>query len=155
MKILTLLSSLEKVELEMASLYEWLSGVFGEDSEASGLFFRMAMQETSHANLIRYGKKLVHQAPNSFGEVDFDTSEIEPLLAAIRASRDQNPPPSLEEAVSMALKFEESPAERIHREILINSNPEVQQVIRSLAAADDEHLAELKDFAEKRRLSVG
>jgi rubrerythrin len=155
MKILALLSSLEKIELEMASLYEWLSGVFSEDLEASGLFFRMAMQEKSHANLIRYGKKLVHQTPSDFGEVDFDVSEIDPLLEAIRASKGQNPPPELDEAIALALSLEESPAERIHRKILIDSNPEVQNLIRSLAAADDEHLSGLKHFAAKRKLSVG
>jgi len=45
MKILNLLSSMEKIELEMSALYEWLSSIFEDDSEASGLFFRMAMQE--------------------------------------------------------------------------------------------------------------
>jgi rubrerythrin len=155
MKILTLLSSLEKVELEMAALYEWLSGVFSDDSEASGLFFRMAMQEKSHANLIRYGKKLVHQAPTDFGEVEFDSSEIQPLLESIRASKGKNPPPTLAEAIALVVRLEESPAERIHRKILIDSNPAVQQVIQSLAAADDEHLAGLKAFAAKRELAVG
>jgi rubrerythrin len=154
MKILNLLSSLEKIEVEMAGLYEWLSSVFTDDTEASGLFFRMAMQERSHANLIRYGKKLVHQAPKDFAEVDFDSAAIGELLDAIRAAKDSARPPSLEGALLMALQFEDSPAETAHRSILMSSNPAVREVIQSLAAADEEHAKGLRAFAASRGLVV-
>ncbi len=154
MKILALLSSLEKTELEMSALYEWLSAVFESDSEASGLFFRMAMQEKSHANLIRYGKKLVHQAPSDFGEVDFDPAAIEDLLTAVRAARSSAAPDSLERAIELALRFEDSPAETAHRSILINSNPGVREVIQSLAAADEEHVEGLRAFAAGRGMTI-
>jgi rubrerythrin len=154
MKILNLLSSLEKIEMEMSGLYEWLSGVFSDDTEASGLFFRMAMQEKSHANLLRYGKKLVHQAPSDFGEVDFDPTAIDELLDAIRTAKDAAQPPTLEGALLMALQFEDSPAETAHRSILMSSNPGVKEVIQNLAAADEEHANGLKAFAKSRGLVV-
>jgi rubrerythrin len=154
MKILSLLTSLEKIELQMSSLYDWLSDVFEDDAEASGLFFRMAMQERSHANLIRYGKKLVHRAPADFAEVDFDPDEIDRLLAAIGDAIEADPAPTLEQAIGLALALEDSPAETAHRSILIHSNPEVAGVIRSLAAADEEHAEGLRTFAEKRGLNL-
>ena len=154
MKILALLSSLEQVELEMAALYEWLSSVFEEDPEASGLFFRMAMQEKSHANLIRYGKKLVHQAPKDFGEVEFDPESIEGLLAAVRAARSAAAPDCLENAIALALRFEDNPAETAHRSILMTSNPGVREVIQNLAAADEEHVEGLRAFAAGRGMTI-
>jgi len=154
MKILTLLSSLEKIEIQMSTLYEWLSTVFKDDTEASGLFFRMAMQEKSHANLIRYGKNLVHRAPMDFSEVDFDPGVIDQLMAAIRSARESNPAPTLQQAIGLALDLEDSPAETAHRSILMNSNPEVAGVIRNLAAADEEHIAGLRAFAERRGIAV-
>lgn len=154
MKILSLLSSLEKVEVEMSGLYEWLSAVFEDDAEASGLFFRMAMQERSHANLIRYGKKLVHRSPLDSTELDFDPAEIEGLVAAIRAAKGHNPPPTLEQAIGIAIDLEDCPAETAHREILLHSNPEVAGVIRNLTAADEEHMEGLRAFAERRGIAL-
>jgi len=154
MKILNLLSSLEKIELEMSGLYEWLSTVFKDDTEASGLFFRMAMQEKSHANLLRYGKKLVHQAPSDFGEVEFHPGAIDELIDAIRTAREAAQPPTLEGAIIMALQFEDSPAETAHRSILTSSNPGVSEVINNLTTADEEHLNGLREFARSRGLVV-
>ncbi len=154
MQILKILSSLEKLELEMSALYEWLSLEFTEDAEASGLFFRMAMQEKSHANLISYGKKLVHQAPSDFSEVDFDPAAIEDLLSAVRSARSSAAPNSLEDAIQLALRFEDSPAESAHRSILIHSNPGVREVIQNLAAADEEHVAGLRAFAAGRGMAI-
>jgi rubrerythrin len=153
-RILNLLGQLEKVELEMAALYDRLSRHFEHDAEASGLFFRMAMQERSHAGLVRYGKSLVHQAPGDFAEVDFDVSGIDRLLVSIRASMDGGPPASLQEALTLALSLEDSPAEAAHRSILIGSNPGVTQLIRSLAASDEEHVAGLRAFARRRGLVI-
>jgi hypothetical protein len=154
MQILNLLSSLEKIEMEMSGLYEWLSNVFSHDTEASGLFFRMAMQEKSHANLIRYGKKLVHQAPADFAAVEFDPEAIDELLGAIQAAQSAAKPPTLEGALLMALQFEDSPAESAYRSIIATSNPGVREVIQNLAAADEEHAAGLRDFARSRGLVV-
>ena len=154
MKILSLLGLLEKAELEMAALYEWLSRTFERDGEASGLFFRMAMQEHSHARLLRFGKNLVHQAPGEFAEVEFDSLEIDRLLAAIRETRRGALPVSLQEAVRTALQFEDGPVEAVHRSILVSSNPGVGDLIGRLAAADEEHASALRDFAERRGLVV-
>ncbi|PWB72624.1 MAG: hypothetical protein C3F15_10840 [Holophagae bacterium] len=154
MKILSLLGVLERVELEMAALYEWLSRLFEHDAEASGLFFRMAMQERSHATLLRFGKSLVHQAPGQFADVEFDAAAIDGLLVAIRTARHERPAPSLEEAVSRALQFEDGPVEAAHRSILTNSNPGVTDLVRRLAAADEEHAAGLRAFARRRGLVI-
>lgn len=150
MRVLAVLSQLERIESEMASFYEWLSEVFVADADASGLFFRMSLQEKSHARLLQYGKKLVYRSPDEFEDVDFDAELIDSLLDSLGHFRVQFPKPSLAEALFFAMKIECHPAENSHREVLTISNPAISQVIRSLAIADEEHHETLKAFAHER-----
>ncbi|MCU0303373.1 MAG: hypothetical protein MUC56_04890 [Thermoanaerobaculales bacterium] len=150
MKILEALSRLERVEGAMASLYEWLSEVFAADGEASGLFFRLSLQEKSHASLLRYGRKLVHRSPKEFDDVDLDGVAVDALLATVERFRAAAPVPSLADALFFAMRVECHPAEHGHREVLAASNPAISQIVRNLAIADEEHHQTLKVFAQQR-----
>jgi rubrerythrin len=150
MRILDVLSHLERIETEMASLYEWLSDAFASDSDAAGLFFRMALQEKSHASLLRYGRKLVSRSPTDFDDVEFDATSVDDLVDAIRSFRSNHPQPTLGEALLFAMKVECHPAENSHRRVIVRSNPEVGRVIESLATADEEHHRALETFAQAR-----
>lgn len=151
MRIYQVLSKLERVEGKMAELYEWLSEVFESDPEASGLFFRMSLQEKSHSRLLKYGKKLVHRSPDEFEDVDFDAETVDALLASVDEFRAQSTEPSLAQALFFAMQVECHPAENSHRDVLSVSNPEISQVIRSLAIADAEHHDTLRAFAQQRQ----
>jgi rubrerythrin len=150
MRIQQVLVQLERVESEMASFYEWLSEVFESDGEASGLFFRMSLQEKSHASLLKYGRKLVYRSPSEFDDVDFDETAIASLSALLAEFRTGHPKPSLAEALFFAMKIEGHPAENGHRDVLTISNPEISQMIKSLAVADEEHHQTLRAFAHQR-----
>ena len=150
MKIYEVLSRLERIESKMAEFYEWLSEVFSGDAEASGLFFRMSLQERSHSSLLKYGRKLVHRSPDQFEDVDFDGDSVDALLASVDEFRSEKPSPSLGEALFFAMKVECHPAENAHRDVLSVSNPEIEQMIKSLAIADEEHHRTLKTFAQER-----
>ena len=154
MQVLQALGWLEKVELEMASFYAWLSERMADDAEASGFFFRMSIQERSHANLLRYGRKMVIRQPSDFGPVDVDPARVDELLSLIAAFREHNPSPGLEESLRFALRLEAHPVENLHRSILVESNPKVSLVISSLANADREHSQALSSFALARGVSV-
>jgi hypothetical protein len=96
MEILVVLGALEKLELGLAELYEWLSESLSERHEdAAGFFFRMSTQERSHANLVRYGKRLVRQNGKSFQRVDVNIDRINELIELISAYRKGNPNPDL------------------------------------------------------------
>jgi hypothetical protein len=150
MRILQALSRLERVEGAMASLYEWLSDVLAADPEASGLFFRLSLQEKSHASLLRYGRKLVHRSPNEFDDVDFDGEAVDALLSSVERFRSASPVPSLADALFFAMRVECHPAENGHREVLSVSNPAISQIVRNLSIADEEHHQTLKTFAQQR-----
>jgi len=150
MQIQRVLAQLERVESEMARFYEWLSEVFASDGDASGLFFRMSLQEKSHAGLIKYGRKLVYRSPNEFEDVDFDETAVASLLESLGEFRADFPEPTLAEALFFAMKIEGHPAENGHRDVLAVSNPEISQMIKSLAIADEEHYRTLSTFAQAR-----
>jgi rubrerythrin len=150
MQILAVLSAIGRVEAGVGEFYQWLSEVFADDIEASGFFFRMSMQEKSHANLVSFSKKLVHRDPSGFEEVDIDLGQVDDLLASIAAFQENNTSPSLADALLFAMKIESHGAENIHRSIIIQSNPEVASVINSLAKADNAHYELLKTFANDR-----
>jgi rubrerythrin len=150
MRITDVLSRLETVESTMAEFYEWLSEVFEADADASGLFFRMSLQEKSHASLLKYGRKLVNRNPEDFEDVEFDGASVDALLASVDSFRHDSQQPSLADALFFAMKIECHPAENAHREVLAVSNPEIGQIIRTLAIADDEHHRTLQAFAQTR-----
>ncbi|RLE26332.1 MAG: hypothetical protein DRJ65_05750 [Acidobacteria bacterium] len=149
MQILTVLSAIENIESSVAKLYEWFSDCFAADSEASGFFFRLAMQERSHATMVAFSKGLVRRSPNDFSTVDFDMSLVDDLIHTIDVFRAGNRNPTLGRALEFAMEIEDHAAEGIHRSMVIQSNPEVSNMINSLAKADKEHFKLLKDYADK------
>ena len=48
------------------------------------------------------------------------------------------------------MKIECHPAENGHRDVLATSNPEISQMIKSLAIADEEHHQTLSNSAQER-----
>lgn len=149
MQILTVLSAIEKIESAVAKLYEWLSEVLAPDDEASGFFFRLAMQERSHANMVAFSKNLVRRSPNDFATIDFDMALVDDLMDTIMKFRVDNPRPSLADALDFAMSVESHGAEGIHRSMVIQSNPEIADMVNSLAKADREHFKLLQGYAEK------
>jgi len=149
MQLLTILNAIESIENSVADLYEWCSDCFGHDPEASGVFFRLAMQEKTHAAMVTFSKSLVRKSPNDFTAIDFDMSLVDDLLDSIATFRYENPKPSLEQALDFAIAIEGHAAEGLHRSMVIQSNPEVANMINNLAKADLEHLRLLRDFSER------
>ena len=150
MQILTVLSAVGRIENKVAEHYQWLSNVFADDPEASGFFFRMCMQEKSHANLVSFAKKLAHRSPTDFSEIEVDLGVVDDLLDDLRTFRANNPNPSLAQALAFSMKIEGHDAETIHRSLVIQSNPEIANIINNLAKADSEHFHMLENFAHQR-----
>ncbi len=155
MEILNLLSALEGVEGGLADLYGWFSERLSDDGEVSGAFFRLSLQEKSHLNLVRYGRKLARQTPHDFHPVAVDGEVVEELVTAIRGFRERHPEPSVADAIRFALWAEGHAAERIHRTVLVDSNPSLAGVVASLASADREHQATLETLARRRGFLTG
>ena len=154
MNLAAVLNALEGVEHGLAELYGWLAQLFDHDAAASGMFFRLSLQEQSHVNLLRYGRSLVRHSPKEFRAVPVDRALIEELVTRIHAFRSTQPGPTLEEAVVFAFRAESHAAERIHRAVLVDASPSLAGVVASLACADREHAALLEAFAQQRRIAL-
>lgn len=150
MKVLSALTEIGNLESEVSEFYGWLSLVFDDDSEASGFFYRLSMQERSHANLISYAKKLVHRSPRDFTDIELDLGAVEELRTMVGDFRKNNPKPPLSEVLEMAMRIESHHAEKILRSSVIQSNPKIADLMNSLAVADSEHFELLKKFVEAR-----
>ncbi len=149
MQILKMLTRLEKLETDMARLYEWFSHVFREDEAAAAFFYGVSVEEEVHANIVRYQRRLVSQNIKNFTGADFDLSPIEKTLFDIAAIRAETPP-SLEEALTYAVELEHGIAEEHYRTILKKGNPEIEGLLKSLGAFDLRHLHCFQEFIEKR-----
>jgi rubrerythrin len=145
MKILNLLRTLESLEMTMAGLYQWLSERLA-DQEASAFFFRMSLQEKTHASVLRFSKRLVHASPRDFADVEVDEEEIHALIRRIETFKEEHPEPTLGEALLFAMRAEGAAAENLHSKVIVDSNPEVEKIIQGLAKADAEHHEALKRF---------
>jgi hypothetical protein len=153
MHILKMLGPLEELETKMADLYNWFSHVFREDDEAAAFFYRVSVEEVVHANIIRYQRRLVSQNPKSFSEVVIDISLIEKTMSDIGAFKDTEPHPALEDALKNSIGLEHCLAEEHYRTAIVNANPEVTNLLRSLGAFDLRHIKCFHEFAYKRGFS--
>lgn len=149
-EILAVLSALEKLETELGDFYEWLSDrLASKHEEAAGFFFRMSTQERSHANLVRYGKRLVHQNGSSYQKVSVNLSKLDELIDSIEVFRSEHEDPTPAEALLFAMQLETDSEVDVHRSAIISANPQLADLVERLAAADHKHFETLKAFANE------
>ena len=146
------LSDLEK---SLADLYAQWAAVFDSDREAAFLFVKMANEEKGHASLVDYQRRVIQKSPKLSGEVDADLRLIESALQEVRALRESPTPPTLTEAVALALHLETSAAESHYRNALRSANPELERLLNCLGGEDRTHLDRLKAFAKARGILPG
>ena len=64
-------------ELAVGRLYRHYSETLQGDPAASAFFFRLSMEERSHASIIRFKRKLAWQNPDQFMAASLDIHQIE------------------------------------------------------------------------------
>ncbi|RLE22896.1 MAG: hypothetical protein DRJ08_03405 [Acidobacteria bacterium] len=147
--IMTVLNMLEEIEISMKNLYQWISEEFTDNTELYRFFQRMSREEETHAGMVKYQKRLVRQNPNSFNEVSTDLSELQEFLQFISSipEREHNLTP--ERALKLAIELEGMDEERMYRGVIVESYPELRELIHNLTRSDEEHCIFLKDFARR------
>ncbi|MCG6961728.1 MAG: hypothetical protein LJE95_00500 [Acidobacteria bacterium] len=155
MDLATALKRLEKLEQEMAELYRWLADLFADDRETAAFFKQMESQEASHAELVRFEKRLVRSDASSFAGLEFDPSGIDEIEGWIRAFRDDEESPSLGRALVFAMRVESHAAEHLHRTIFAGANSDLHALIGNLSRSDWKHFEALREFAAAHADSLG
>jgi len=149
MHIMKVLDPLEKLETKISELYEWFSGIYSYDAEAASFFFRISIDETAHANLVKYEKRLAVLNSKLFAEVSLDpvvvTDALETVTSVLSAA-----PPILEEAVKISLDIEKSAAEAHFRAAIAQAMPDISRLLKSLGGFDNRHIEVFEKFAASR-----
>lgn len=97
-----------KLERAAATLYRSILSRFVCGEEVTALLRKVAAEEDSHANFLSGVFKVVEKAPEAFGKLQVEVSEVESNLAFVESLIDDivSGSVTLTEAVSMALKLE-------------------------------------------------
>jgi rubrerythrin len=141
------MDKLLEFELALRDLYQWFSNGFRIDQEAAKTFGRLAIQEEKHANLIRYQKRLWSANSPAIAAMGANLEEVDLLLAEIDTLRRRDNPPTLSEAIELSIRLERSAAEKLHRTVVTDSNPDLGPFISQLAGDDDKHIEMLESLA--------
>jgi len=150
MHILKLFNSLENLETQLSELYKRFSEIFQNDAEASLLFSQMSVDETAHADLVRFERRIVRADPTHFKEVDADSGKIEEISSRVGLLLKSAAGLTVEKAIEMAIDFENNVAEQHYITAITLSDSEVARLINSLASFDCRHFLAVEDFARKR-----
>jgi rubrerythrin len=150
MRILKLLDPLEKLETQLSELYKRYSEIFQNDAEASILFSQMSVDETAHADLVRFERRMVRGDPTHFKEVDADSGKMEEILSRVGLLLKSTAGLTVEKAIETAIDLENNVAEQHYITAIALSNSEVARLFNSLTSFDCRHFLAVEDFARKR-----
>jgi len=152
--ISTALEYLERVETELAKLYDWLQDLFDGDEEARYLFRRLKFTDASHATLVAFQKRIVMRERRSFSRVDLDLAPMKQALELIAKIRAADPPPELERMIPLLLELDQFTCERCYREAIIQANPAIAGLINSMTTDDEKNGVSLREFAQARGIPI-
>ncbi len=154
MHIDAVLRKLGELERSLADLYGSWSDAFADDEEAAFVFFKMKGEEKAHAGLVDYQRKLVQNSPALSVDVPFDLTEVEAAIGRVKVLRAATVPPTVDAALSEALRIERSAAESHCRNALKLASPGVARLLDALGGEDKLHVARLVDLAGRRGIEV-
>ena len=144
--ILTVLNTLEDLEIAMRDLYAWLSAHFTDDTCLSAFFRKLSSEEEAHAGTVRYQKRLVRQNPDSIDEVSADLEEIRELTEMVCQTISEKPNMTPQEALKLATNLESMDEERLYRKVILETLPELAPLIQNLTRNDESHVQDLENF---------
>jgi rubrerythrin len=147
-----ILRPLQQLEEKLGELYFWLAGVHAADVEAAAVFTRLARDEKSHAAQVEFQRKLARQNPRLFGQVELDLGEIFRVLERIEKLRANLDPPTVDDAIRVAIELESSAAEYHFRNVVAQLDPSMAKLLGSLGRGDSQHYETLLDLAQRRGL---
>ena len=160
MDIVKALEMLKNLELKMEKLYARYHRLFSADTNASAVFLVLQAEERSHADLIDYQIRMARRNRALFRDVEFDAGTLNNLIAGIEgatnsaqlAAESAAEPVSLEHALALSIEFENNACEYHYRTLIVESNPEIEPLIRNLGSSDKMHAETLGTLSQKVKL---
>ncbi len=149
----TVFRNLIKFARASAELYFFWAETFHADQEAAAIWGKMATEETGHANLVVYQRRVLRKSAGHLGDVDAAMDEVA-LLTDIVQRAMEGPPHALDEAVRLASWIEASAAGSVLQGALSQTDPGIQKLLQHLGADDRLHVERLKAFAAGRGIPL-
>ncbi len=146
MDIFKVFDSIEKLELKISELYKYFHRLFINKKEVAALFFRLSLDEQSHADLVKYQRRLPRQNKNLSKDIEIDISRVDELISAIDKIIGSQQILSLKEAIKLSIEIEYDVLEYHGRSALIKENPELAELLKNLSGEDKEHINRLKEL---------
>lgn len=150
MHILKILDLLEKLESTISKLYAAFSRSFVDDPETSRFFDQMSIEESLHANLVKFQRRIVRPNIKDCKEIDFDAREVEKAIEEVVRAIKTSERLSLEAALKLSLDIENGMAEQHYRNTIQRSFPDIVKLMNSLTSFDCRHSDAFLLFAKKR-----
>jgi len=149
-QILKILGLLEKLESTISRLYSTFARSFRDDNSAAQFFDQMSMEESLHANLVKFQRRIVTSNIKDCKEIDFDAQEVEKTIEEVMRVIETNERLSLEAALKISLDLENSMAERHYQTAVQRSLPDIVKLMNSLTSFDCRHFDAFLSYAQKK-----
>ena len=150
MNTIALFTTLENFETEVSRLYGRFAEVFATDNEAAIVFYRMHLEEKSHASLVRYQKRIAKQNPKLVRPAEVNVEILETTIKVVRSIRDSPVTPDLKSAVVRSYEIEMSAAESHYRNAIEHSCDGITHLLNGLCLGDKQHAVALREFGVGR-----
>ncbi len=148
MRITTVLEYLRKLEQAAADLYGWYAEIFDDIPEARDFFTEMKEAEIQHRDIVDFERRLVIGNSYSFKDVPIDETDLLGMIHIVEKHMKEGVF-QLKDALDFAVMLEESAAEAHYKTSVVQSNPSLAELIKSLTNDDKEHLERLRTFAKR------
>lgn len=145
--------NLIKFSRASAELYFFWAETFQDDGEAAAIWGRMGREETSHANLVVYQRRVLRKSAGRLEDVDAAMDEITLLTDIVQRALDGTPH-ALDEAVRLAAWIEASVAAKELQGAVTQADPGIRDLLQHLGTDGGLHVERLKAFAAGRGIPL-
>lgn len=144
------LQYLERFEQKAELFYRRLAGLFAENGSIALVFARLADQEKGHRDQILFQMRILKGSEELFSRIEFNVNDM--LVAAEEIDRAMTRDTiSLEEAVALCRRMEESFCESHRNLAALKIEGEMLKLVENLAADDKDHIALLDEVMKPSR----
>jgi rubrerythrin len=133
------LSICAEIEEECANIYWYFSGLFKHDKHAQSMWHKIAREEENHAAQF---KLAMHLKGAGMISVTLDEDKAKSLLVKVRLIHDRvrNSPPSMSDALQIAIKAEEALSKNHVCDLVVFSDKQLLALFTTMKNSDQEHV---------------
>lgn len=146
---LDVLDVCQAVEMSCAELYHYFAGLFKDDRESFQLWLKTAMEEENHARLFGLIAKLRHKTVIESIRIELIDAEISLLYVQSLVDRVKMHPPSLEEALRIAIDLEKKMDGFMLEKIVVFADDSYERSFQAISNPGSRHVESLQEAYDR------